>query len=259
MTETSDTAAAKMLAVLEALSRSACEAGAGLTVAALARAVGRDKSSVSRQLKPMIELGLVERGDDGLHVLGWKLFAVAAQAGDQRLLLLAPPVMRRLTQVLRERVHLSVRRETEVFTILSEGPHRSVEAVGWVGRTVPISCTSSGRALLFDHGADEIRALLADGFEKGPGSNAPATVEEIVHRVAAARKQGFVSVVDEFDDDLAAVAAPIRDVRGRIIAALNVSAPSYRMMDNVHTAGRHVSQAASYLSRALSSPPENDP
>lgn len=256
MHETQDTSAAKMLAVLEALSRSSREESAGLTVAALARALGRDKSSMSRQLKPLVDLGLVERGEDGLHRLGWKLFAVAAQAGDQRLLLLAPPVMRRLTQVLRERVHLSVRRGAEVFTILSEGPQRSIEAVGWVGRTVPASCTSSGRALLFDHSAEEIRELFADGFETGPGANAPATVEELIERVGSARQRGFAPVVDEFDDDLSAVAAPVRDARGQIIAALNVSAPSYRLKSSLGTAGQHVSQTAAYLSRVMSSPPD---
>lgn len=256
MHETHDTSAAKMLAVLEALSQASRGGSPGLTVAGLARTLGRDKSSMSRQLKPLVELGLVERGEDGLHRLGWKLFAVAAQAGDQRLLLLAPPVMRRLTQVLRERVHLSVRRGAEVFTILSEGPQRSVEAVGWVGRTVPASCTSSGRALLFDHGADEIRDLFADGFPKGPGAGAPVTVEELIDRVAAARQRGFALVADEFDDDLSAVAAPVRDARGQIVAALNVSAPSYRFRSSLGAAGRHVSQTAAYLSRALSAPPE---
>ena len=256
MNETQDTSAAKMLAVLEALSQASRGGDAGLTVAALARALGRDKSSMSRQLKPLVELGLVERGDDGLHRLGWKLFAVAAQAGDQRLLLLAPPVMRRLTQVVRERVHLSVRRGAEVFTVLSEGPHRSVEAVGWVGRTVPASCTSSGRALLFDHSPEEIRCLFSDGFAKGPGANAPTGVEELIERVMAARQRGFALVVDEFDDDLSAVAAPVRDARGQIVAALNVSAPSYRLRPSLSTTGRHVCQTAAYLSRAMSSPPE---
>jgi IclR family transcriptional regulator, KDG regulon repressor len=257
--ETQDTAAAKMLAILEALSQAGQEGGQGSTVSALARALGRDKSSISRQLKPLVDLGLVERDDDGLHRLGWKLFAVAAQAGDQRLLLLAPPVIRHLTRLLKERVHLSVRRNDEVFTILSEGPQRAIEAVGWVGRTAPITCTSSGRALLFDHSAEEIRDLIEDTFRPGPGPKAPATVEEVIERVRLARAQGFALVVDEFEDGLSAVAAPVRDVHGRIVAAINMSAPSYRLNNNLHNAGRQVSQAALYLSRSLSSPPAETP
>lgn len=135
VTETQDTAVAKLLALLEVLAQSDTDFREGLTVAEVARALGRDKSIISRQLKPVVELGLVERDDAGRHSLGWRLFAVAARAGDQRLLLMAPPVMRRLTQLVRERVHLSIRRGPEVFTILSESPHRMVEVTGWVGRT----------------------------------------------------------------------------------------------------------------------------
>jgi DNA-binding IclR family transcriptional regulator len=254
MHETQDTGAAKILAILEALAQSGPVVTSGLTVSGLARSLGRDKSSISRQLRPLVSLGLVERDDDGLHRLGWRLFALATQAGDQRLLMLAPPAMRQLARQVKERVHLSIRRNDEVLTILSEGPHRAVEAVQWVGRTVPVSHTSSGRALLFDHSADEIRSLVEDGFRKGPGAKAPVTVDALIDRVNRARALGYAAVVDEFEDDLAAVAAPVRDGHGRIVAALNISAPTYRLLKDVNTAGRQISQAAQYLSQALSSP-----
>lgn len=255
MDETQDTAASRMLAILEALAFDN-EGPSGLTVTALARALGRDKSSVSRQLRPLVELGMVERDEEGFHRLGWRLFAIAAKAGDQRLLLLTPPVMRELARKMGERVHLSIRRNDEVLTILSEGPRRAVEAVGWVGRTVPVAYTSSGRALLFDHSAEEIRALVAEDFRRGPGSKAPKTSEEVVERVTQARMLGYAVVVDEFEDGLAGVAAPVRDIHGRIVAALNLSAPTYRLGEkNLQSAGRQISQAALYVSRALSSPP----
>ena len=257
MTDTNQTAAAKLLALLDALSKLDSDTREGLTVAEIARALGRDKSIVSRQLKPLVELGIVERNNDGRHSLGWRLFALAARAGDQRLLLLAPPVMRRLTQLVRERVHLSILRGFDVFTILSESPNRTIEAVGWVGRTAPMSCTSSGRALLFDHSDDEVRELFKGRFEHGPGPGAPRNVEELIERLAAARQQGFSIATDEFDDDLSAVAAPVRDVHGRIVAAINISAPSYRLAGHLTTAGRQVSQASMHLSRTLSSPPDH--
>lgn len=255
MTETHDTAAAKLLALLEVLAESDTDSREGLTVAEVARALGRDKSIVSRHLKPLVELGLVERDDTGRHSLGWRLFAVAAKAGDQRLLLLAPPVMRHLTQMTRERVHLSIRRGPEVFTVLSESPHRTIEVTGWVGRTTPVTCTSSGRALLVDHSDEEIRDLLAGRFQRGAGPGAPANVEELIERVAEARRRGFAIVADEFDEDITAVAAPVRDAHGRVAAALNISAPSYRLHEHVSTVGRKVSQAALHLSRTLAAPP----
>lgn len=255
MFEASDSAAAKIVALLDALTDVDSDERSGLTVAALARALGRDKSVISRQLKPLVELGLVERDVDGRHTLGWRLFAIAAHAGDQRLLLLAPPVMRRLTQLVRERIHFSIQRGGEAMTILSESPQRAVEAVSWVGRTTPLTCTSSGRALLFDHNEDEIRGLFADAFHVGAGRNAPADVDEMLRRLHRARDQGLAIVESEFDDDLSGIAAPVRDVHGRIIGALNLSAPSYRMKDIRVSAARSLQNAAAHLSGLLSSPP----
>lgn len=249
-----DSGAAKIVSLLEALADVDSDDRLGLSVAALARAVGRDKSVISRQLRPLVDLGLVERHPDGRHALGWRLFAIAAHAGDQRLLLLAPPIMRRLTQLLRERVHFSLYRRGEVMTILSESPQRTVEAVGWVGRTSPATCTSSGRALLFDHSDDEIRELLAD-FPIGRGRNAPHDVEEMLRRLRTARRKGLAFVDKEFDDDLSGIAAPVRDVHGRIVGVLNVSAPSYRLNDARAVAERSLLNATRHLSSLLGSPP----
>lgn len=255
MGDSDGTGAARLLALLEMLGGYEAVARDGLTVAELARSVGRDRSVVSRQLRPLVDLGVVERGDDGRHRLGWRLFAVAARAGDQRLLRLTPPVMRTLSRKVQERCHLNVRQGPEVLTILSESPHRAVEASGWVGRTTPIACTSSGRALLFDHDEAAVRELFADGLERGRGPNAVRDLGDLVARVESDRRAGYSCVVAEFDADLSAVAAPVRDVHGTIVAALNVSAPSYRLADRLPQAGRHVARAAAHLSRALAAPP----
>lgn len=257
MTEVTDSAAARLVVLLEALADVDSDDRRGLTVASLARALDRDKSVISRQLKPLVELGLVERDAAGRHALGWRLFAIAAHAGDQRLLLLAPPVMRRLAQVLRERIHFSIRRGTDVLTILSESPRRTVEVVGWVGRTSPLTCTSSGRALMFDHSDDEIRELFVSGFAVGDGMNAPRSIDDFLRRLHEARRAGFAYVENEFDDDLSGVAAPVRDVHGRIVGALNVSAPTYRLTEVRANASRSLVNAANHLSALISSPPDS--
>jgi DNA-binding IclR family transcriptional regulator len=253
MVDSERSAAAKLLATLEALSSSSGDRSGGLTVAGLGRALGKDKSTVSRQLRPLVELGLVERTDDGLHRLGWRLFTLAAQAGDQRLLLLAAPVMRRLADVTKERVHLSVLNGRDVFTILSESSQQVIEAVGWVGRTAPVHCTSTGRVLLFDHSDDDIRSLLADLPFPGPGPRAPADVEELIRRVHEAQAKGFALVDGEFDAELVGAAAPVRDFSGRIVAALNVSAPSYRLGTRLPWVGQQVAAAAAHLSNVAAS------
>jgi len=224
-------------------------------VSELARAVQRDKSAVSRQLGPLVDLGLVERTVDGRHHVGWRLFTLAAKAGEQRLLLLAPSVMRRLAALTHERVHLSVRHGRDVLTVLSESSHRVIEAVDWVGRTSPVYCTSSGRALLFEHTDVEVHALLEGVTFSAQGPAAPGDLNALLTRLAQARRRGYAAVVGEFDPDLMAVAAPIRDFSGRVIAALNVSAPSFRLGQRLDSTGQQVAAAAAHLSSSLTSAP----
>lgn len=249
-----DTSAARIVAVLEALAQPISGKPEGLTVSDLAREINRDKSSVSRQLKSLIEYGLVEKNEAGKHVLGWRVFTIAARAGDQRLLLFAPAVMRQLGRQTSERVHLSIRRQDEVLTILTEGPMRALGAMGWVGRAVPILGTSSGRALMLDDSEEEIRAIFDQTPRLTGGSNLPKTADETVARVFRARAAGFALVVDEHEEGLSAVAAPIRDAQGRIIAAINVSAPSFRIADKLDEFSSLIHRTALYLSRSMSAP-----
>src|SRR5918992_3372585 len=152
----------KELAILIVLGCEEAVENGGLGVVRIAELIGREKTQVSRALKMLAESGLVDRDASTLHYrLGWRFFALAARAGEQRLLSVAPALLERLVKDLGETVHLSVLQGVEVLTVLSKSPPHAVKAVGWGGRTVPVYCTSSGRALLFDHAHDALTELLS--------------------------------------------------------------------------------------------------
>jgi DNA-binding IclR family transcriptional regulator len=206
----------------------------GLGVVALSELVGGDKSQVSRTLKTLEERGFVQRDPDTLaYSLGWRLFALAARVGEARLVAEAPPVLRGLVRELGESVHLSVRQGDEVLTLLTESPPTTLHAPGRVGGLTPLANTSAGRVLAFDLGESELASL-------GLGSHVAA--------IAEARARGYAIVREEFEPGLVAAAAPIRDEAGRIVAALNVSAPRFRFDDRLEEAALKVVAAAETLS-----------
>jgi DNA-binding IclR family transcriptional regulator len=237
--------------LLDVLASDEARAQGGWGVNRLSAHLGRDASQVSRTLRVLAETGYVERDPDSMRYrIGWHVFALAARAVDQRLLDAAGPVIRRLADAdLGERIHLTVRSGSDVLTILTEGPAaRSVQAMGWIGRLVPAWNTASGRALVIDLERDDLADLLGTASFSGGGPNAPRDVDDLHDRIVVARSIGYVTVEDEFEDGLSAAAAPIRDVHGRVVAALNVSGPTFRLRDRLTLAGQAVQAAAGELS-----------
>lgn len=211
--------------------------GDGLGVVRLAALLGADKTQISRTLATLEAHGLVERDVATLaYRLGYRLFALAARVSERRLLAAAPPVLRALVAALGESAHLSVRQGTQVLTLLSESPAASIHAPGRVGSLAPLATTSAGRVLVADLAEAEL-----DGLGLG-GARAA---------IARARVDGVAIVREEFEPGLVAAAAPVRDGGGRVVAALNVSAPAFRFADRLDEAAGAVERAAGTLSATL--------
>lgn len=229
----------------------------GLGVTRLAERTGEEKSQVSRTLKTLAATGAVDRDPNmGTYRLSWQLYALAARSGDQRLREAAPPLLTRLTEEFGERAHLSVLQGRDVLTIWTQSPQEVVvQATGWVGRTVPAWCTSSGRALLFDHDRHELAALFPGIEFRGRSSNAPHDVDDLYRRVGAAAQLGCAVVEEEFEPGLVAVGAPVRNHGGTIVAAINVSGPTFRFRERLDHAAVRTKAAADELSSLLGGNP----
>ena len=239
----------EILAVLG--SPEALERG-GLGVVRIAQLVGREKTQVSRGLKTLAAAGFAERDPETRsYRLGWKIFALGAGAGDARLLHAAVPVLQDLVAGIGETAHLSVLDGVEVLTLLSELPAVAVRASGWQGRRVPASCTSSGRALLFDHSLEDLQRRFVGREMLRSGPNAARSLHELHDRIVRDRAHGVAVSDEEFEAGLVAVAAPVRNARGAIVAVVNVSAPKFRLGSALEVAGNRVLAAATSLSSAL--------
>lgn len=223
----------------------------GLGVVEIARRVGREKSQVSRALKSLSETGFVERDPDTRRYrLGWEFFALAANAGESWVRSAGPTVLRRLVGAVKVASYLSVLRDHSALTVLSESPRVNGRG-GWVGRTAPLHVTAVGRVLLMDRPRDETTALL-DGVSFGnAGPHAPRDLDDLLARTAEARRTGYAVADEEFRPGLVAIAAPVRDLSGQIVAAVNVSAPKYRLGPQTDRLGPVVMDASRQLTAAM--------
>ena len=216
-------------------------AASGLTVQEVAERIGGEKSQVSRSLATLVSLGYAERDLSGSHRLGARIYLLSAVTVEARLLHVATPILRQLVHDLGESAHLSVREGDAVLTLASESPAATaLLAPARVGGLTPIATTSSGRVLATGLAPDELGALGLD-------ATAIAAIER-------ARNDGCAIVREEFERGLVAAAAPVFGVDGHVLAAINVSAPAFRLADRLDDAERAVRLAAELVTTRLHTP-----
>jgi DNA-binding IclR family transcriptional regulator len=54
------------------------------------------------------------------------------------------------------------------------------------------------------------------------------TAEALLERMRAIRRDGYTWALEEFDEGISSVAAPVADASGEVIAAVHLHGPSYR-------------------------------
>jgi len=127
---------------------------------------------------------------------------------------------------------------------------------GPVGRLVPAYCSSSGQALLIDHTREQLHELFGGVRFVRLGPSTPRSLADLTKRIEVARERGYATVDEEFEPGLVAAAAPVRDFRGRIVAALNVSGPKFRFGERLDEAGAEAAAAARTLGERLGWTPQ---
>jgi DNA-binding IclR family transcriptional regulator len=214
----------RALAVLDILAR---RGDAGVTE--IAAELGVHKSTAFRLVVALESRRLVEQvGDRGKYRLGLGILRLAAATtGRLEVTHESRPVCVALARDLGETVNVALLESDAAINILQEYGTAAVSSRDWIGRRTPLHATSSGKVLLA-HAGDAVRErVLAGELERYTESTIidPAELERQLER---AIRLGWACTAEELEVGLNAVAAPIRDGRGDVVAAVSVSGPSYR-------------------------------
>jgi len=224
------------------------------SVSELARIVGRERTQVSRMLRSLSTTKVVEQDPETRRYrLGWRMRALASEAGDRVLCRAARPMLQALVARTGEATLLSVLEGNRSLTVMREEPHNSLRGGGWVGRRSPLNCTASGRVLLFDYDDEVIDALTEEDLQQHPGAHgqAPADLSELITRVRAEHRRGYSRASEEIEVGLTSIGVPVRDIHRRVIAAVNVSGPTQRLEGRVDEVARLLMAASASITRAL--------
>ena len=227
--------------------------GGELRVTELGRLLDVHKATASRLVSTLAEHGLVERDPvSEKYRLGFGLIrlAGAAMAGLD-LVRTAHPILEELADRTHETVNLGVLSGDSVVYVDQISGTRAIVSVSWVGRRTPLHCTSNGKVLLASMPDAERDRLLQHPLER---STAFTIVDPkaIVAQLREIRVRGYAQTIEELEEGLNAVAAPIRQADGEVVAALSVSGPAFRMRAvDLPRIGRLTIDAAAAISRRL--------
>lgn len=225
-------------------------------VTEIARELDVHKSTVSRLLSTLQARGMVEQDLDGRRYrLGYGVMALAASATRRMdLSVLSRPVCQALADAVGETVNVAIDDGGSAVSIDQVIGSSVVTTVNWLGRRTPLHATSAGKVFLAFMPADRQRGQLARRLER-------YTAETITDRKALraeldeVRQHGYAESIDEHEPGLGAVAAPITDMTGEVVAALSVSGPTFRVNhDTVRDMLEPLQSAAAEISQRNGSP-----
>lgn len=240
----------RALGILDVLS----DEGQELGPAELSEQLDLHKSTVHRLLMVLERHRLIERGpQNGKYRLGLRLFELGSKAVAQLdLRERVRPYLERLVAETGETAHLCILDGNQMLSIANVESPRTLRTPSTVGRRTPLHCTSVGKALLAFLPEDEADALIKRcelTRYTGRTLTAPAWLKAELKRV---RQRGYAMDNEEIEEGLRCIGAPVRDYSGRVVAAISIAGPAFRLIKaRIPAVSQAVIGAAEDLSEEL--------
>lgn len=235
----------RALAVVDALAEAERELGTN----ELARRTGINASTVSRLLATLVEAGYVEHlPDSGRYRLGSRLLqlgTIVLERLDVRRI--ASPHLHALVAATGETATLSVAGERDAVTVDFVQSPAMVQSVAHVGRPSVAHATATGKVLLAFG-----KRTLPRGPMRAYTEQTITDRNRLARELESVRERGYATNLKEREEDLNAIAAPVRGSRGELAAILGVQGPASRFgTAQMEAAVRPLLQHASQLSAQL--------
>jgi DNA-binding IclR family transcriptional regulator len=148
----------------------------------------------------------------------------------------ATPIMRGLSERLRETVHVGMLDGASVrFVAAVEGP-TAVRVASRLGRTMPAHCTSTGKALLAQLPEPELRQLFPHEELQRITARSIGSRAKLEAELSGIRQRGYAVNREESEEGVASVAVPIPTRAPGLRLALNAAAPQNRLVSSRYPA-----------------------
>ena len=249
-------------AVLAALDLLDCfQKKPNLAIKELITMTGQTRNRVMRLVGTLAHRGyLVFNPDRGVYGLGPRLLVLGRIfESSQNLVTLARPILRRMVAETGESVSLYVRENLERVVIArQEGTQNLRFSVG-EGQRMELHAGAGGKVLLAWAPKAVVQQVLNKKNLRRLTENTIVSPQALAAELEKVRARGHAMSRAERDQEAIALAAPVFDDRGTLVAALAIVGPERRMARFAETGGtQFIKLAGAELSKLLGWSGERD-
>lgn len=223
----------------------------GIGLADLSRLVGLHNSTTFHLAKTMAALGYVrQEKDTKRYRIGRPLFALAASALDEiEMINVATPILEELARQTGECSHFAVRMGDAIVVIARTSGPGAFQLADRVGVVRPAHCTALGKAILAALPPDQLAALLKRTGLKPSTEKSITEIPVLLREIEEIKRTAIAFDDGEFNLEVRCIAVPVKNFTGKVIGALGVSGPVWRLSNQaVKSRAKLVQEAAARLS-----------
>lgn len=211
------------LLVLETLATE----GRPMSVSDIGKRIGLSRSSMFRLAYTLQHMGFVEEVAETKALrLGARVLNIGyAYLASQSLIEVARPELEALRDRTSVSSHLAILDRREILYLSCMQTKSGFLSTMNVGTRLPAYATPMGWLLLGDRTAAQIAALYPERSFAPLTEQTPRNPGELLQRIAAAATAGHAISHGVVEPGGSSIAAPVRDREGRVVAAIDVSAP----------------------------------
>ena len=237
----------KTFSILEIL----LQHGSAMNMTEISEKLGLYPSTIHRILDTLKYWGYVEQNPNTQkYQLGLKLLELGmARYHQMDLVREATPYLKELVNQCNETVHLGVLEEGEVLYLAKEESSQTIRMISYVGKRASLHCTALGKILLAYMSEEGRKKILEDRELPRLTENTITDKEELEKELNEVKEQGFALDREENERDVRCIAVPIMNYKGKVIAAISISSPIFRINKDVQN---NLKEALMEISRKIS-------
>jgi DNA-binding IclR family transcriptional regulator len=233
--------------VLDAFSTNA----RALSLAEICKQTGYPRSTTHRLLASLRDVGLLDQDKDReRYRLGLKLFELGNTVlANMDLHREARPFVAALSHISAQSVHLAVFDGRQAIVVARSDTQPDGGKA--VFESAPAHCTSVGKAILAHQSPQSLERFMSGRLQRF--TDTTLTDPDVLKvQLAEIRARGYALDEGEHQPGLRCIGAPIRDISGRVFAAISVSGPTWKLpLGDVERLSKMVIHNANAISLAI--------